>query len=368
MIRASRITESEEKSVDKRNQGNRSLEDLRSLEAVRALGVDPERPFGSAEHAEILAGYTTDIYFVKSLEMLQHLGLDDTPVTAEVFANRAGILCGMDESIRLLRGRVDEAWALPDGSEFDSKEVVLRIRGSYGGFGITETPLLGLLASSSGWASRAREVKAAAGDKLAICFGARHLHPAVAPVMERASLVGGMDGCSCILAARQAGVMPVGTIPHAAILIAGDTVTIAKTYHEIMPEGESRTILVDTFKDEAEESLRVAEALGEHLDAVRLDTPSERGRVTPELVREVRARLDMSGFEWVKVFCSGGLDPERIKELSEAGADGFGVGSYIASAPAIDMTMDIKEVGGQAVAKRGRIPGLSDTDRLKRVL
>ncbi len=31
-------------------------------------------------------------------------------------------------------------------------------------------------------------------------------------------------------------------------------------------------ILVDTFKDEAEESLRVARALGENLEGVRLDT------------------------------------------------------------------------------------------------
>ena len=341
---------------------------MKTLEDVRTLEVDPGRPFTSAEHGEILAGHTTDIYFVKSLEMLKHLGLDEIPVTAEIFASRPGILCGMDEALNLLEGRVEQAWALADGSEFGRKEVVLRITGSYGGFGMTETPLLGLLASSSGWATRAREVKDAAGDKIAVCFGARHLHPAVAPVMERAALVGGMDGCSCILAARLANIMPTGTVPHAAILIAGDTVKIARAYDAVMPEGESRTILVDTFKDEAEESLRVADALGDRLDAVRLDTPSERGRVTPELVREVRARLDMAEYADVKIFCSGGLDPERIKVLSEAGADGFGVGSYVASAPAIDMTMDIKEVAGEAVAKRGRIPGLSRTDRLERVL
>ncbi len=34
---------------------------------------------------------------------------------------------------------------------------------------------------------------------------------------------------------------------------------------------------------------------GDRLWGVRLDTPSERGRVTPELVKEVRARLDLAG-------------------------------------------------------------------------
>ncbi|MFO7942323.1 MAG: nicotinate phosphoribosyltransferase [Bacillota bacterium] len=358
-----------EKSSSRDHDGGRKpAEEITSLEAVFDLKEDPARPFNSAEHDEILAGYTTDIYFVKSLEMLRHLGLEDTRVTVEIFANRPGLFCGIDEVVRLLEGRVEEAWALNQGDEFSPKEVVLRVKGSYGDFGITETPLLGVLASASGWATRAREVKEAAGDKLAVCFGARHVHPSVAPVMEMAALVGGMDGCSCILAARLAGVMPTGTVPHAAILIAGDTVKIAHAYDAVMPEGDSRTILVDTFKDEAEESLRVADALGGRLDAVRLDTPSERGRVTPELVREVRARLDLAGYGEVKIFASGGLDPERIRELSEAGADGFGVGSYISSAPAIDMTMDIKEIGDRAIAKRGRIPGISETTRLRRVL
>ncbi len=54
--------------------------------------------------------------------------------------------------------------------------------------------------------------------------------------------------------------------------------------------------------------------------------------------------------------------------LAEAGADSFGVGSYIARAPAIDMTMDLKEVHGKAVAKRGRIPGIIGNDRLVKVI
>ncbi|MFO8061105.1 MAG: nicotinate phosphoribosyltransferase, partial [Bacillota bacterium] len=122
------------------------------------------------------------------------------------------------------------------------------------------------------------------------------------------------------------------------------------------------------FKDEVEESLRVARALGRRLQAVRLDTPSERGRVTPDLVRETRAKLDLAGYDAVRIFCSGGLDPETIRQLSEAGADGFGVGSYIASAPAINMTLDLKEVSGEPIAKRGRLPGITQNPRLEKVI
>jgi nicotinate phosphoribosyltransferase len=127
---------------------------------------------------------------------------------------------------------------------------------------------------------------------------------------------------------------------------------------------------VDTFKDEAEESLRVARALGERLWGVRLDTPSERGRVTPELVREVRARLDQAGFSHVRIVVSGGIDPARIALFRNRNApvDAFGVGSAISSAPPIDFTADIKEIEGQPIAKRGRIPGITPNFHLQRIL
>ena len=120
-----------------------------------------------------------------------------------------------------------------------------------------------------------------------------------------------------------AGAEPQGTIPHAAVLIVGDTVTTAILYDNILPESEARIILVDTFKDEAEESLLVARALKKKLDGVRLDTPGERGGVSPALVEEVRWRLNLEGFSHVRIVASGGLNPERIQLLSQAGADIF---------------------------------------------
>jgi nicotinate phosphoribosyltransferase len=344
-----------------------TAQELTSLERVRNLRPAPDRLFHSATHEEILQGATTDIYFVRTYELLHHMGLGATPVVAEIFARRGGVLAGVEEVKNLLAGREGvRMWSLDEGEEFEAKEVVMRIEGPYDKFGLFETVLLGFLASSSGWATAARECKRAAGDTPVYCFGARHVHPAVAPVMERAAIVGGFDGASCILGAKLAGREPSGTVPHAVILIMGDTVEVAKVYDKVMPPDAPRLVLVDTFHDEAEEALRVAEALGDHLHGVRLDTPGERGGVTPELVREVRARLDQKGFQHVKIFVSGGITPERIVELKAAGAAAFGVGSYITAAPPIDMTMDLKVVSGVPVAKRGRIPGITPNPRLKR--
>jgi nicotinate phosphoribosyltransferase len=343
------------------------LERIYNVRQVRDYKVAKDRLTFSASPEEIHRGLTTDLYFVSTNEILTANGLGDVPVVAEIFSRGSGVVCGIEECRRLLVNRGVKVAALQEGEEFQSGEVIMRLEGHYCNFGILETALLGILASSSGWATRARECVEAAQGKSMICFGARHVHPAVAPVMERAAIVGGAHGAACILGAKVAGQEPVGTVPHALFLIMGDTVEGALAYHRLMPPEAPRTILVDTFKDEVEESLRVAAALPA-LDSIRLDTPGERGGVTVGLVREVRARLDQMGYSSVKIFVSGGLKPERIRELGAAGADGFGVGSYISGAPPIDMTMDIKEVAGEPRAKRGRIPGISPSKRLQPLL
>jgi nicotinate phosphoribosyltransferase len=339
-----------------------------NLAQIKEFAVDPGRRLFSATHDEIVQGYTTDLYFVKTRQILDSMGLSEKRVTAEIFPRKRGILAGLPECLGLLENADVEVWAIPEGESFEPKDTIMRIHGKYAEFGVYETCLLGILASSCAWATAAHELRLAVGAKPFICFGARHVHPAVAPVMERAAIVGGADGASCILGAKLAGQEPKGTVPHAVFLIAGDTVEVAKVYDAEMPEGDARIILVDTFKDEAEESLRVAEALHDKLEGVRLDTPGERGGVTPDLVREIRARLDQAGFEHVKIFVSGGVTPERIPALVEAGADSFGIGSYISGASPIDMTMDIKEVEGKPVAKRGRIPGPIDNPKLVQVM
>ncbi len=338
---------------------------LRSMEDVAAFRTEAAR-LRSATHEEILQGATSDVYFQKTFDLLRLAGREDTPVVAEIFGRREGILAGVSEVLEVLRNHPVRVDALQDGDRISPKEVVMRLEGAYGAFGIFETAILGILAASSGWATAAGACREAAGDLPLVSFGARHVHPAIASAMDVAAIIGGFDGCSSILGARLVGKEASGTVPHAAALIVGDTVEVARLQLKTAPKG-GRTVLVDTFQDEALEALRVGEALGDALEGIRLDTPSERGGVTVELVREVRARLDQAGLNHVRIFVSGGLSPDRIRDLAAAGVDAFGVGHYIAVAPPLEMTMDIKEVEGRAVAKRGRIPGRTPNPRLQRV-
>ncbi|MCX7795714.1 MAG: nicotinate phosphoribosyltransferase [bacterium] len=320
----------------------------------------------SASEEEIISGKTADIYFERTYKVLSSIGALNTPVVGEIFPRKSGYLGGVKEVLNLLEGKRVRIYSLEEGEYIEEKETIMRIEGPYGEFGIYETAILGILASSTGWVTAARECKEASNGKPVLSFGARHVHPAVASVMDRSAIIGGVDGVSSILGAELVGIIPSGTMPHALILIIGDTVEAARAFHKAHPD-IPLVVLVDTFKDEAEEAIRVAREFRRSLYGIRLDTPGERGGVTPELVREVRSRLNQEGFDYVKIFVSGGLNPARIRALSEAGADVFGVGSYISGASPIDMTLDLKVVKGRPIAKRGRIPGITNNPRLRLV-
>lgn len=331
----------------------------------------PREP--TSELVDYFGGPASDIYFQRARDTLAAAGLDAV-VAMDYFSSGAGLACGVNEAVRLLGAVLqpgDEVLALADGEPMAERETVIRVRAPYSRFGVYETALLGMLSSCSGWATAARAIVDAAAGKPVVSFGARHIHPLVGPVMEYSAVVGGCVGCATPLGAALAGLKaPSGTMPHAMILIFGDTVVAANAFDAHMPDEVPRIVLIDTFKDEAEEALRVAEALGKRLRGVRLDTPKERGHVTVDLVHEVRARLDLAGHQHVGIYVSGGLNVERIREFEAAKApvDSYGVGIAIASAPPIPFTADIKEIAGRPIAKRGRIPGAAPNPRLRRVV
>ena len=321
----------------------------------------------------VLVGDTSDVFQQRTLTILRNENINPT-VTMEFFPERDGLLCGIRE-VRSLLERVlpetgIEVWALDEGDGVAGKEVALRIRAPYNSFGLYETIICGILSSCTGWATAARECVDAADGVPIIATPAKHIHPNVAPTVDYAAVVGGCASCSTVMGARLAGTTPSGSMPHALPLIVGDSVRAMQLFDRHTPQDVPRVAIVDTFNDEAAESLNVAQALRQRLRGVRLDTPPERGGVTVDLVKEVRARLDMAGFRHVEIFVSGGFNPDRIREFTEAGApvDIFSVGSYISNASPNDFTADIHEVDGEPIAKRGRTPGLTESPRLNRVL
>src|SRR5262249_23714024 len=218
------------------------------------------------------------------------------------------------------------------------------------------TALLGLLCQASGIATKAARCKRAAGERQVVSFGARRMHPALAPMIERNAFIGGCDGVAVTKSAELIDADPDGTIPHALVLLFGDTVRALSAFNEVVDPKVRRVALIDTLQDEKFEAIRVAEALGKDLYGVRLDTPSSRRGDFFQILSEVRWELDIRGFEQGKILASGGIDEYEILRLNPV-VDGYGVGTSIANAPVLSFALDIMEIEGRPMAKRGKRSG-----------
>ncbi|MFW9846034.1 MAG: nicotinate phosphoribosyltransferase [Candidatus Thorarchaeota archaeon] len=330
-----------------------------------------DRRWRIASEEEILSGKTTDIYFKRTLQVLNAEGLNPI-VHAEVTVSGMpekfdwGVVAGINDALRLFEGKDVDIYGLQEGTLFRPRDnhgvktPVFAIEGPYREFTVFETPLLGFICHTSGMVTKTSHIRLAAGERSLLSFGARRTHPAITPQVEYAAFIGGCDGISCILGAEMLEVEPQGTMPHALIIAVGDHVGAWQAYDKHLPREIPRIALTDTYLDEVVESVLAAESI-DGLSGVRLDTTSSRRGDFARIIQEVRWELDIRGHNDVKIFVSGGLNPESILSLQAAPVDGFGVGGAISNSPAIDFAMDIvaKKANGSWIpsAKRGKFSG-----------
>ena len=328
-----------------------------------------------ASEEDIKRGLTTDVYFLRTVQVLRAKGVSKR-VYAEFTASGVPypwfVFAGLEDALRILEGLPIDVYALPEGTLVPSRDPgglpvpVMAIEGKYEDFAPYETPVLGAICQGSGIATKAARIKLAAGGKPCLSFGIRRMHPAIAPFIDRAAYIGGCDGVSGVLSARLMGIEPVGTMPHSLIILMGEE-EAWRAFDEVLDPRIPRILLVDTFGDEKEASLRATRTVpGAY--GVRLDTPgSRRGRME-DIVREVRWELDLRGYKDIKIVVSGGLDEESVARLARAGADSFGVGTSISNARTIDFAMDIVEVEGEPRTKKGKLSGRKSVVREENTL
>ncbi len=330
-----------------------------------------DRLFWLANEKEIRNAETTDTYFLHTKQVLRKNRIDSR-VVMEVFARDVpypqnwGLLTGVYEVAKLLEGLPVSVWSLDEGEVFvaDSKtaayEPLMIIEGKYADFAEYENPILGLLSSSTSVSTRAARFRIAAGSKLLLSFGTRRVHPALAPLLERACYLAGFDGVSNVLGAKLLKLEPSGTMPHALVQIIGDQEKAWRLFDQTIPKGIPRVALVDTFWDEKAESIKAFEVLGPKLWGVRLDTPASRRGDFRKIAEEVRWELDIRGGKDVKLIASGRLDEDSVASLLDI-VDGFGVGTAVAYPPVIDLSAKIVEVTDgerrEFRAKRGGMGG-----------
>jgi nicotinate phosphoribosyltransferase len=297
----------------------------------------------------------------------------------------------VDEAIAILRLCSDEPdrltiRALHDGDRLQPWETVLTIEGDYTTFAHLETVYLGALARRTLITTNVVHVLEAANGKPIIFMPARFDHQRVQAGDGYAAYVAGQVtgfeiGVTSDEQASWWGGRGIGTVPHALIAAyGGDTVLAAQKFAEWAPPEMRVTVLVDFENDSLRTALGVAEALGDRLWGVRLDTSEtlvdrslweEMGDFKPtgvneRLVRKTREALDAAGFGHVRIVVSGGFDGEKIRAFEERGVpvDAYGVGSSLIRG-ANDFTADVVMTDGKPSGKFGR--HLRDNPRLELV-
>lgn len=317
--------------------------------------------FHTAEPQDILEGRITDVYFERSLRILKAKKINPV-VKAEFIAKTLpeqwpwAVFAGLEEAAYLMKRLPVKVRAMQEGTVFYPFEPVMEIEGRYQDFCVFETALLGLICQASGIATKAARFKKRAGERAVISFGARRMHPILAPMIERNAYIGGCDGVAVAKSGTLIGEDPVGTMPHALILCMGSTTEAIQAYDEVLEPKFKRVALIDTFLDEKFECLNVAGSMGRKLFAVRFDTPSSRRGDFFRILEEARWELDLRGFNFVRFYVSGGIREEDMPVLNPL-VDGYGIGTAISNAPVVDYSMDIVEVDGAPLAKRGKCSG-----------
>jgi nicotinate phosphoribosyltransferase len=320
------------------------------------------------------AGYYSDKYFVRARDVLE-LDVHNPVVTMQVFGKADALLGGIDEAIAILKlcsadWSALEVKALYDGDAIAPWEVVLEITGPYAHFAHLETLYLGVLARRTRVGTNTRRVVEAARPKEIMFFPARHDHWLVQTGDGYAAHIAGAIGVSTDAQASWWGSEGIGTVPHGLIAAyGGDTVLASKKFLEHMDGGIRLVTLVDWENDCVRTSLQLAEALGDSLYGVRIDTSEMlvdrsvipmMGRakptgVTPQLVRNVRNALDAAGHNAVRIVVSGGFTVEKIREFEtlHVPVDAYGVGSSLFQGR-FDFTADVVQLEGKPCAKVGR--------------
>lgn len=340
-------------------------------------------------------GYYSDAYFVSTKHLLEADGRHPQ-VLVQVFQKHDSLLGGIDEAVAILKlcsgtRAADGSWtpgwerlevkALHEGDRIAPREAVLTIAGDYTLFAHLETVYLGSLARRSLVMRNVAEVVDAARGKQIFYFPARHDHWLVQTGDGWAAHVAGAIGVSTEAQASWWGGRGIGTVPHGLIAAYdGDTVMAARKFADRYHPDVNVTVLVDFHNDSVATALAVADALGDRLWGVRLDTSEqlvdrslweEMGAfkptgVNPRLVEKVRGALDAAGHDHVRIVASGGFDAARIRAFEAAGVpvDAYGVGSSLIRGEN-DYTADVVRVDGRPCAKVGR--GENPNPRLQRV-
>lgn len=250
--------------------------------------------------------------------------------------------------------------AMPEGTIAFANEPLLRVTAPYPEAIALEAGLLQIIGVSTNIATKAARMVLSAESKPIADFSLRRAHHAW--LTTRSAMLAGFASTSNLDAARDLGLPPSGTVPHALIEAFPDEVEAFSAVAAAFP---NYSLLLDTYDviQAARRAVAIADEARDRYEHTLANVRLDSGDLAAQAF-EVRAILDEGGWSRSQIVVSGDLDDVTIERLIESGApiDGFGVGGRLV-APESTSAASPAAIG--AVYKLVWMEGASEPARLK---
>ncbi len=248
---------------------------------------------------------------------------DELHGTGTFLGKSDGVVAGWEavrEVFKLLDPRIDVVAVVEDGTAFTKGTVLGTVSGPVRGLLQGERTALNFMQRMSGTATLASRFVAAVAGTNAVILDTRKTTPGMRAFEKYAVRAGGATNHRADLA-----VMAMIKDNHREALARAE-VSLAEAVARIRAD---RAVPVEIEIDSLDELQRALEANAEWilLDNMAPELMAEAVRVTAG-----RAKLE----------ASGGVNMASVRAIAEAGVDAISIGALTHSAPALDISLDLK--------------------------
>ena len=221
-----------------------------------------------------------------------------------------------------------DIYAMVDGTAVFRNEPILTVVAPSIECKIMETALLAITNGHVAYATAARKIVNSADGIPVMEFGARRAYgPEAAIDASKTAVMVGCKGTSNVKAAKDYGLIPMGTMAHSAVMESNSEYEAFSKYADAFPE--KPLFLVDTYDtlNGTKNAVKVCKDKGIELGGIRIDSGD-----LAYLSKEAKKIMEKD-FPDAKVCLSNGLTAETIESLKRQGAviDSLGVGDNISS-------------------------------------
>lgn len=229
-----------------------------------------------------------------------------------------------------------DVYSMQEGSIVFPKEIILRVHARREEAIFIESALLLFLNHESLIATKARRIRSVCGDDFLSELGLRRAQGESASIYgARASIIGGFNASSNVLACAKFKIPCIGTMSHSWVLSFSDEYEAFKAYS--VTNEQNLIFLIDTYdtlNQGIKNAIKVFKELRQSkklpkIYGVRLDSGD-----LAYLSKEVRIILDNNGFNDALIFASNDLDENIILDLKnqDAKINAWGVGTKVITA------------------------------------